>query len=297
MSSISSQPVFVNEPIPAQAGIGLKFQHINEIVETNPPIAWVEVHAENFMSDGGPSIEALARIRRNTPVSIHGVGLSIGGAEPLDKDHLNRLKHLVERVEPGLVSEHLAWCTSDGRFLNDLLPVPYDEKSLATVVDHVNQTQDLLSRTILIENPSLYVGYKCSNIAEPDFLNELAKRTGCGLLLDLNNIFVSGSNLSFDPTTYLKNIDLKLVREIHLAGHHTRLLGDQSILIDDHGSPVCAKVWDLYKLALCDTIAIPTLIEWDNNIPALAVLLGEAQRAQQIMSNLEQRGGQHATAA
>ena len=250
MPSISSQSGFVYEPIPARAGVGLKFQHINEILETNPPIAWVEVHAENFMSAGGPSLEALAKIRCNTPVSIHGVGLSIGGAEALDKDHLKRLKHLVEWVEPGLVSEHLAWCTSNGRFLNDLLPVPYDEKSLTSVIDHVNQTQDLLNRTILIENPSLYVGYKCSDISEPDFLNELAHRTGCGLLLDLNNIFVSASNLAFDPTTFLKNIDLKLVREIHLAGHHTRSLGNQSILIDDHGSPVCAKVWDLYQLAL-----------------------------------------------
>ncbi len=297
MPSHSSQQGFASSPIPVRAGIGLKFEHIREILDTMPTVAWFEVHAENYMSAGGPSIQALENIRHHYPISVHGVGLSIGGVEPLDKTHLNRLKRLVDRIDPGLVSEHLAWCTSGGEFLNDLLPLPYDKNSLATVVAHVNETQDTLNREILIENPSLYVGFRRSNMTEPAFLNEIARRTGCGLLLDVNNVFVSASNLAFDPYGYLREINMDLVREIHLAGHHARPLGSQVIRIDDHGSPVSDDVWDLYAAALQGTGAVPTLIEWDTSIPALATLLAEAGRAQRILSSVSPDGGHHANAA
>ena len=297
MSTYCSRQGFANNPIPARAGIGLKFEHIREILETMPPVAWFEVHAENYMSAGGPSIQALENIRRHYPISVHGVGLSIGSAGLLDKAHLRRLKRLVERTEPGLVSEHLAWCTSGSVFLNDLLPLPYDEKSLATVVAHVNEIQDTLGRVILIENPSLYISFLRSEMTEPAFLNEMARRTGCGILLDVNNVFVSASNLAFDPNAYLRELDMGLVREIHLAGHHARPLGSQVIRIDDHGSPVSDDVWDLYAAALQGTGAVPTLIEWDTNIPALATLLAEADRAHHAISNNSPDGGHRATAA
>jgi uncharacterized protein len=293
----SSQQGFANGPVPVRAGIGLKFEHIREILESMPRVAWFEVHAENYMSAGGPSLQALENIRRHYPISVHGVGLSLGGAEPLDRAHLNRLKGLVERIEPGLVSEHLAWCSSGGHFLNDLLPLPYDENSLATVIAHVNQIQDTLGRAILIENPSLYASFLGSEMTEPAFLNEVARRTGCGLLLDVNNVFVSASNLGFDPSRYLRELDMEFVGEIHLAGHHARPLGSRVIRIDDHGSPVNAEVWDLYAAALEATGAVPTLIEWDTNIPALATLLAEAGRAQKMLSSLSPDGDRHVSAA
>ena len=288
---------FTNSPIPAQAGIGLKFEHIREIIDTLPSIGWFEVHAENYMSDGGPSINALKEIRRNYPVSVHGVGLSIGGTEPLDGDHLNRLKRLVDRFEPGLVSEHLAWCTHEGAFLNDLLPLPYTRSSLANVIGHVNETQDMLGRTILIENPSLYVAYQHCEMTEPGFLNELASQTGCGILLDVNNVFVSASNLGFDPNVYLAEIDMNHVREIHLAGHHVKAVDQHVLRIDDHGSPVCSDVWDLYASVLQRVGPISTLIEWDTSVPSLATLLGEADLAQQHLSQLSTDGGCYGSAA
>jgi uncharacterized protein (UPF0276 family) len=297
MSLHSPRQAFANGPIPVRAGIGLKFEHIGEIIATKPAAAWFEVHAENYMSAGGPSIQALEDIRRHYPVSVHGVGLSIGVAEPRDRAHLIRLKKLVERIEPGLVSEHLAWCTSGGDFLNDLLPLPYNENSLAAVVAHVDETQDALGRTILIENPSLYVGFPGSDMTEPAFLNEVARRTGCGLLLDVNNVFVSASNLGFDPCDYLDELDMARVGEIHLAGHHVRPVGDKVIRIDDHGSPVSDDVWGLYTAALQGTGPVPTLIEWDTNIPALGALLAEAERAERILSSISPHGGRHASVA
>jgi len=293
----SPRQVFANGPIPARAGIGLKFEHIREIIETKPAVAWFEVHAENYMSAGGPSIQALEDIRSHYPISVHGVGLSLGGAESLDRAHLQRLKTLVKRFEPGLVSEHLAWCASGGAFLNDLLPLPYNEESLAKVAAHVDELQGALDRTILIENPSLYAGFRGSEMTEPAFLNEIAKRTGCGLLLDVNNVFVSASNLGFDPYGYLRELDMAPVGEIHLAGHHVRPLGDRVIRIDDHGSPVGDDAWDLFSRALQRTGPIPALIEWDTNIPALDILLAEAGRAQQALSSNTADGGYRAAVA
>ncbi len=297
MSLPSPRHVFANGPIPVCAGIGLKFEHIREIIETTPAVAWLEVHAENYMSAGGPSIQALEEIRRHYPLSVHGVGLSIGGAEPLDRAHLERLKRLVERFEPGLVSEHLAWCASGGDFLNDLLPLPYNEEALATVIAHVDETQDALGRAILIENPSLYAGVPGSEMTEPAFLNEVARRTGCGLLLDVNNVFVSASNLGFDPCDYLGQLDMGPVGEIHLAGHHVRPFGDQVLRIDDHGSPVSDDVWALFGRTLQSTGPVPTLIEWDTNVPALGTLLAEAGRAEHALSSISPRGGRHVAAA
>ena len=283
-------------PVPAQAGIGLKFDHITEIIETQPAAAWFEIHAENFMSAGGPSIRALDRVRRHYPMSVHGVGLSLGGAGPLDQAHLDRLKSLVKRIEPGLVSEHLAWCRTDGDFLNDLLPVPYERQALATVIDHVNQTQDTLGRTILIENPSLYVRFRDTHMSEPAFLNEVARATGCGLLLDINNVYVSASNLRFDAEKYLRDIDKIHVGEIHLAGHHVRFFGEEILRIDDHGSPVSDEVWALYKKTLKSVGPVPTLIEWDTNIPPLGSLLAQADHAQKILTKLSNQSSPHAPA-
>ena len=287
MANFPSQARFAKSPIPVSAGIGLKFEHIHEIIEQQPTLNWVEVHAENFMSDGGPSIRALEIIRENYPVSVHGVGLSIGSADSLDKLHLDRLKKLVQRFEPGLVSEHLAWSHFEGHFLNDLLPLPYNTETLQTVIQHVNQVQDVLNRQILIENPSLYLTYNECEMSEPEFLKEIADRTGCGLLLDVNNVYVSASNLNFDPQTYFKDFALNKVQEIHLAGHHERLIGGQILRIDDHGSRVCQNVWDLYSDIIGRVRPVPTLIEWDTNVPTLKTLQIEASIADQVLSKLE----------
>lgn len=297
MSSSPSAQSFTDNSVPVQAGIGLKFEHIPEVLESNPTVGWFEVHAENFMSDGGPSIHALEQVRSAYPISVHGVGLSIGGMEPLDVDHLKRLKRVVDHFDPGLVSEHLAWCIHDGKFLNDLLPVAYTQSSLSNVVEHINQTQEFLDKRILIENPSLYVSFNQSEISEPDFLNELATRTGCGLLLDINNVYVSASNLQFDPQDYLDKINMEFVSEIHLAGHHEKHIGDQILRIDDHGSRVCDDVWKLYSSVIEQNGPIPTLIEWDTGVPSLITLLEEADSAQKILTKTPTIRGRYDSAA
>lgn len=297
MSTQSSQQCFANTPIPVRAGIGLRFDHIHAILDRVPDIGWLEIHAENFMSDGGPSIRLLEKVRSHYPISIHGVGLSIGGASALDKTHLKRLKYLADWIEPGLVSEHLSWCGTSNGFLNDLLPLPYDQDALAVVSQHIDQVQTALGRSILIENPSLYTRFHQSEMTEPEFLNEVARRTGCGLLLDVNNIFVSASNLDFDPVAYLDQLDMTPVGEVHLAGHHVRQIGDTVLRIDDHGSPVSDPVWRLYRHALARAGMTPTLIEWDTNIPALDVLLAEADRAESLLSEHFFAGGRDAAVA
>lgn len=270
-------------PLPPYAvGIGLRGPHMAEVLATRPALGWLEVHAENYMG-GGPSLAALDRLRVDYPLSVHGVGLSLGSAEALDDHHLQRLKRLIERFEPALVSEHLSWSTAGGVYLNHFLPLPYTEETLACVARHVMQAQEVLQRRLRIENPSLYLGFAHSPIPEPEFLRALVQQTGCGLLCDVNNVYVSCANLGGDPTAYLEALPASAVEEIHLAGHAVNDADGQTVLIDDHGSPVCQAVWTLYRHALACFGPIPTLIEWDTNIPELAVLLREAHTAAQLL--------------
>jgi uncharacterized protein len=260
-------------------GVGLRAPHLAAFIVDRPAIGWLEVHAENYMG-GGAAPAQLDRIRRDYPLSLHGVGLSLGSAEGIDAAHLLRLKGLVERYEPARVSEHLSWSIAGGTYLNDLLPLPYTEESLAIVARHVARVQDVLGRTLLVENPSSYLRFRHSTIAEPDFLAELVRRTGCGLLCDVNNIHVSATNLGFDATRYLDALPPMAVGEIHLAGHAAVTRAGAALLIDDHGSAVPPPVWALYCSALRRFGAVATLVEWDKNLPALPVLLEEARKAE-----------------
>jgi hypothetical protein len=273
--------------IPTRAGVGLKPVHYREILNSRPQIpeiGWFEVHAENYMGAGGPPLQYLETLRLDYPLSLHGIGLSLGGADDLDPRHLARLKELIDRFEPGLVSEHLSWCTAGGVFLNDLLPLPYLEESLEVVCAHVSETQDFLGRPILIENPSTYLAFKASTMTEPEFLTEVVRRTGCGLLLDVNNIYVSAENLGFDAMTYMDSLPTGAVGEIHLAGHDINRYGDEVIRIDTHGSKICDAVWALYDAALHRLGPVATLIEWDTDVPALKTLAAEAGRAETLLS-------------
>jgi len=265
----------------AAAGIGLRSAHVAEIMETRPAIGFLEVHAENYMT-GSPAVAALEDLRHDYPISIHGVGLSLGSAGALDREHLLRLRTLVDRIEPDLVSEHLSWSGLPSIYLNDLLPLPYTDESLEVVSDHVDEAQAALGRRILIENPSVYLRFRHSTIAESEFLVELVRRTGCGILFDINNLYVNADNFGFDPWAYLAALPVRAIGEIHLAGHHRADVDGRSILIDDHGSAVSKPVWDLYAHALDRFGPKPTLIEWDSSLPALPVLLAEAHYADRI---------------
>ena len=238
---------------------------------------------------GGPALSALERLRRDRPISLHGVGLSLGGTDGIDAGHLERLAALVERLEPVLVSEHLSWSIVEGVYLNDLLPLPYTEEALDVTARHIDQVQARLGRPILVENPSSYLRYRHSTIEEPAFLAELARRTGCGLLCDINNIHVSGRNLGFDPLAYLAGLPAAAIGEFHLAGHSVNEVDGQEILIDDHGSAVAEPVWALYRAALTRFGPRPTLIEWDSRLPDLSVLLGEAAKADAAMAEASRR--------
>jgi uncharacterized protein (UPF0276 family) len=276
---------WTRDPIPAQAGVGLKPQHYQDILEDRPDIGWFEVHAENYMGAGGPPHHYLSRVRDAYPLSIHGVGLSIGGAAPLDKGHLRRLRTLVDRYEPGLFSEHLAWSTHDDTYLNDLLPLPYTEATLSLVAAHVDEVQTVLGRRMLIENPSTTVRLGESDMSEIAFLSELARRTGCGLLLDVNNIAVSATNHGYDASAYADAFPVEHVGEIHLAGH-ARFEDDdgQPLLVDAHDRKVIDAVWDLYRRTIGRSGPKPTLIEWDSNIPEWPELHAEARLADRIMT-------------
>jgi uncharacterized protein (UPF0276 family) len=270
--------------IPARAGIGPKPEHRKAILQTPPDTGWFEVHAENYMGAGGPPHRFLEWVRERYPLSIHGVGLSIGGAGALDKTHLKRLRALIDRYEPGLFSEHLAWSTHEGVYFNDLLPVPYTAETLARVAAHVEETQCALGRQILIENPSTYVAFEACEMGETEFLSELVRRTGCGLLLDVNNVYVSAVNHGFDADAYLGAFPVEHVREIHLAGHFEGEPDeDGRLLIDAHDSPVREAVWALYARALKRAGPLPTLIEWDNDIPQFETLLSEADKAERLL--------------
>ena len=264
--------------IAARAGIGLRAPHYREVLATRPDIGWFEVHSENYFGEGGQPLHYLERIRAEYPISLHGVGLSLGSADALDPEHLRRLKALVRRIEPGLVSEHLCWSSIGGRHVNDLLPLPYTEEALAVVCAHVREAQDFLGRQILVENVSSYLQFSHSTLDEWDFVAEVAARSGCAILLDVNNIYVSACNHGFDARRYLRAVPPRAVREIHLAGFDRA----DGLLIDTHGHRVAAPVWELYREALERFGPVPTLIEWDTDIPALAVLLEEAVTADRL---------------
>ncbi len=277
-------------PIPARAGVGLKPEHMNGIVQSPPDVGWFEVHAENYMGAGGQPHRFLEWVRERYPLSVHGVGLSIGGASPLDKNHLRRLNAVIDRYEPALFSEHLAWSTHDGAYLNDLLPVPYTAATLAHVAAHVDEVQDALGRQMLIENPSTYIAFEATELAETEFLSELARRTGCGLLLDVNNVYVSAQNHGFDADAYIGAFPIEYVHEIHLAGFfEAEDSAGERFLIDAHDSPVRDAVWALYARAIRRTGALPTLIEWDNDIPPLATLVAQAAKADRLATMQERR--------
>jgi uncharacterized protein (UPF0276 family) len=265
--------------IPARAGVGLRTPHYREVIDTPPDIAWFEVHSENFFADGGKPHEILEQVRTQYPISLHGVGLSLGSTDPLNLWHLNKLKGLIDRYEPGLVSEHLCWCSVDNRYVNDLLPLPYTQEALRHIVQRIEQVQEYLGRQILIENLSSYLQFTDSSIPEWEFVSAVAKQSGCGILLDVNNIYVNARNHGFDPITYLETIPVAAVKEMHLAGHSDE--GD--CLIDTHSKPVTEAVWQLYARAVEQFGRVPTLIEWDMDIPPLQILLDEATHAQQIM--------------
>jgi len=272
-----------HSPIPAAVGIGLRFPHHELVAQGRPQVAWFEVHAENYFG-GGAARRVLTGVRRDYPISLHGVGLSLGSAEELDGRHLQRIAELVESIEPALVSEHLSWSVVGGQYLADLLPLPMTEEALDVVCRHVEQTQAALQRRILIENPSTYLQFRHSTIPEWEFMSAVAQRTGCGILCDVNNIFVSASNHGWNAERYLNALPAAAVGEIHLAGHALRTLDNgRSVRIDDHGSSVCAEVWALYVQALRRFGAKPTLIEWDTNIPEFEVLLDEAAQAATLM--------------
>lgn len=271
--------------IPARAGVGLKAQHYEAILGARPDLGFFEVHAENYMGAGGPPHHYLEAIRRDWPVSLHGVGLSIGGAGPLDEAHLARLKALNERYQPGLVSEHLAWSTHSDIFFNDLLPLPYTREAVDRVSDHIDRLQTVLGRRILLENPSTYVAFESSEMDEIDFLRAVAARSGCGLLLDVNNVLVSATNQGFAAEDYIDAFPLDLVGEIHLAGHaRDRDDAGGLLLIDAHDRAVDAQVWTLYARALARGGAKPSLIEWDNDVPAWQTLFAEARSAERVLA-------------
>ncbi len=290
MTAPASPPGGNAGPLLAVAGIGLRHPHHRALLESERCTGWLEAHAENYMS-GGWSAHVLDRLRRTYPISLHGVGLSLGGSGRLDDDHLGRLKQLVQRIEPALVSEHVAWTGQGGLYLNDLLPLPWTEEALATLVAHIDQAQTELGRSILIENPSSYLAFHHAEMSEPEFLVEACRRAGCRLLLDVNNVYVSARNLGFDAAAYLGGIPGELVGEIHLAGHSRQEVEGIELRIDDHGSPVIAEVWALYRATLARIGPRPTLIEWDSEIPPLNVLLEESAKADRLLIACRQAGG------
>ena len=271
--------------LPDTPGVGYKPQHYASIMEDPGSVGWLEVHAENYMGNGGRPIAQLRHLSERFPMSVHGVGLSIGGEGRLDPEHLARLKHLIDWLKPASFSEHLAWSTHESAFLNDLLPLPYMDETLARVAGHIDEVQEAVGQRMLLENPSSYLAFEESNWEETDFLREVARRTGCGLLLDVNNVFVSATNLGTDPVSYIDAFPLDLVGEIHLAGHdedhddHGRPL-----LIDSHGREVAEPVWALYAHVIAKGGAKPSLIEWDNDVPEWSVLEAEAARAARVLA-------------
>lgn len=282
MDGASANQADAAQPIPARAGIGLRAPHHREFIERRPDIPWVEVHSENFFADGGRQMEVLDAVRRDHGISLHGVGLSIGSTDGLDAEHLRRLKRLVGRVQPALVSEHLSWSSVDGVYSNDLLPMPHTREALLHFSAQVSHVQDFLQRQILIENVSSYLRFPEDSMSEWQFITELARRSGCGILLDVNNVYVSARNHGFDADAFITAIPVALVQEIHLAGHTVVSDEGRELLIDTHDAPVCDAVWDLYQRTIARTGPLPTLIEWDSQLPSLDRLIAEARRADTV---------------
>ena len=282
MTTVKAPPPIPSLPVACaqRAGIGLRPPHYQAILAEAPAVSFLEVHSENFFGDGGQPLKYLARFREDYPISTHGVGLSLGSADPLDPHHLKKLKRLVDAIDPVLVSEHLCWVGVNGRFLNDLLPLPYTPEALEHVVRRVGELQDFLKRPILVENVSSYLEFIDSTIPEWEFVREVASRAGCRILLDVNNIYVNAVNHDFDALTYLDAIAPGSVGEIHLAGFQDT----GELLIDTHGTAVCDEVWALYQYAIARFGQVPTLVEWDTDIPALEVLLAESDKANRILA-------------
>jgi uncharacterized protein len=275
-------PIF---PTPLKAGAGFNPEHLAEILQDEEGAGFFEVHAENLMGDGGAPHAGMTKLREDYPVFLHGVGMSLGGEAPLNRDHLQRFRQVVDRYEPMVISEHLAWSSHDTTYYNDLLPVPYTKPVLDRVVSHIHQFQNELGRKILLENPSTYVAFEQRDMSETDFLHEIVKQTGCGLLLDVNNVYVSATNHSYSPEEYLADFPLAHVKEIHLAGHATEK--DEAgtpLLIDAHDREVSDAVWSIYEKLIAKIGPVPTLIEWDNDVPAWSVLKEEAAKADTILA-------------
>jgi len=271
------------QPIPAHAGIGLRPPHFSHVIDSLPDVPWFEVHSENFFAPGGEMMHLLERVREHYPISLHGVGLSLGTADHLYQEHLLQLEELVDHIQPGLVSEHISWGASGAHHLNALLPLPYTEESLNLMVQRVDEVQQKLGRPILVENASTYLEYKHSTIPEWDFVAQLARRSGCFILLDINNIYVNSVNHGFDPERFIDAIPADRVGEMHLAGFSRKQGLPVPLLIDSHDHPVYPEVWDMYRYAVRRIGIKPTLIEWDAHIPAFSVLQQEARRAEQVI--------------
>ncbi len=280
-NTVSLCPSGAQHPV----GVGLKSEHMLQIIESQPELAFFEVHAENFMTAGGNHMRFLDAIVETYPLSVHGVGMSLGSAEGIDQNHLKKFKQVVERYQPWLVSEHLAWSVHSGHYLNDLLPLPLNKTTLGIVADNISRMQDSIGKQILVENPSTYVSFQATDIPEPEYLTMLAEKTDCGILLDVNNVYVSARNNDFDARSYLADIPADLVGEIHLAGHLVKDIEGAEIRIDDHGREVAPDVWSLYEETIVRIGARPTLIEWDSNLPELAVLVCEAHKARDLMAS------------
>jgi len=275
------------ESIPASAGIGLRGAHHSEFLVRTPAVSWIEVHSENFFCAGGAAHTVLTQARANYPLSLHGVGLSLGTTDALDLGHLRKLRELVGRYEPGLISEHLSWGSIAGKHLNDLLPLPYTREALVHVAARIDATQSLLGRRILIENISSYFQFAEAEMSEHEFFAELVQRSGCGVLLDVNNLFVNECNHGDSALEFIRRIPRGCVGEIHLAGHSVQTYDGHDIVVDTHDAPVCSAVWDLYETAIRRFGRVPTLIEWDSRLPALDVLIGEADKAEHVMEMVD----------
>lgn len=270
-------------PLPTQTGIGLRAEHYQDVIEQQPNIPWFEVHSENYFGQGGKPHFYLEKIRENYPLSLHGVGLSLASSDDFNQEHLKKLKQLIQRYKPFLVSEHLCWSSINNFYLNDLLPFFYNEETLEYLIQRINTVQEYLDRQILVENITCYLQFKQSTIPESEFITEIAKRTGCGILLDVNNLYVNSQNHGWDCQKYLAALPKELIQEIHLAGYSENIIGDDKVLIDSHDHPVHQGVWDLYRQTIESFGAIPTLIEWDKSIPKIQVLMREAEKANQIL--------------
>jgi len=273
--------------LPNAAGVGLKAPHYDQILQGDHDLEWFELHPENYMGQGGLPHKYLTEIRQNYAISMHGVGMSLGSAEGVSLEHLGRLKELVDRYQPAQVSEHIAWSHGREIFHNDLLPLPYTKESMTVLSDNIDRVQNMLERQILVENPSTYLAFEQSEMPEPEFIAGVQKRSGCGLLLDVNNVYVSSVNNGFDPFEYLDSYPLDAVGEIHLAGHSVEAFDGNELLIDDHGSPVTEAVWKLQAYALNKLArSVPVLIEWDTDVPSFDVMLGEARRANALSQSI-----------